>query len=393
MLGVRKEKNNMPKLLMVTTIAATLKSFLLPHVKLMQEQGWIVDGMAYGISENTACADAFDSCFEIQWSRNPLDFINMFRAVRQVRDVVKTGEYDIVHVHTPIAAAVTRFALRKSQKKKEVKVIYTAHGFHFYKGAPLLNWLVYYPIEKFLSRYTDVLITINKEDFARAKTFHAKKVEYIPGVGIDIDKIQNVSVDKCKKRKKLGIPEDAFLIISVGELNKNKNHEIVIKAISMLSVNENVCYIIAGTGPLHDYLQSLIDELGLNSKIHLLGYRTDVIELLKISDCFVFPSKREGLGLAALESMAAGLPLISTYIGGIRDYTNDGTGCCITDPLDAKAMEEAIQKMRDDPVFRANCEKNNKEIVIKFDLKISLKIMKQAYEICNVGKSKYDTAI
>lgn len=372
--------------LVLASVASMIDQFNIPNIKLLIEMGFHVD-VACNFLNGSTCSDEKISqlktklndmgvgIYQIDFARNAFNVKRNLKAFHQVLGLVKINRYGFIHCHSPIGGLCGRLAGHMTH----TKVIYTAHGFHFYEGAPLLNWLVYYPIEKFLSRYTDVLITINKEDFARAKTFHAKKVEYIPGVGIDIDKIQAVTVDRTEKRKKLGIPENAFLLISVGELNKNKNHETVIRALSMLSVNENVRYIIAGTGALHVYLQSLIDELGLISKVHLLGYRTDVIELLKISDCFVFPSKREGLGLATLESMAVGLPLISTYIGGIRDYTNNSTGCCITDPLDAKAMKEAIQKILDDSAFRASCAKNNKKIVAKFNLKISLNTTKQIY--------------
>lgn len=154
-----------------------------------------------------------------------------FRAIREIREVVKENDYDIVHCHTPIASICTRLACRKL-RKNGLRVMYTAHGFHFYKGAPLLNWLLYYPAEKLCARFTDVLITINREDYELAKRkMKAKQVEYVPGVGIDVERFKNTVINKAEKRKELSIPEDAFLLVSVGELNKNKNHEVVIRAL------------------------------------------------------------------------------------------------------------------------------------------------------------------
>ena len=333
----------MPKMLVVSTIAETLSAFFLPLVKDMRNDSWTVDALAAGVLENDKCMETFDCCYPIEWSRRPSDLSRMPAAYKRVQRIVLEQDYDIVHVHTPIASAVTRLALRNIKKEKNIKVIYTAHGFHFYKGAPLINWLVYYPIERFLSRYTDVLITINKEDYARAQKFHAAKVEYVPGVGIDISKIQAVAVNRKAKRLELGIPEEAFLFISVGELNKNKNHETAIRALSKFQTDE-IYYVIAGEGPLHCHLQNLINELGVSGKVRLLGYRTDIIELLKISDCFIFPSLREGLPVALMEAMAAGLPVVCSKIRGNTDLIEDGVTGYLFENSNIDSLQSAISK-------------------------------------------------
>ena len=336
----------MPKLLMVSTIATTLSTFLLPHIQCMQRQGWIVDGAANGILMNQSCVDTFNSVYNIEWSRSPLDIKHILKSIKRIKAIVQDGGYDIVHVHTPIAAAVTRLALRHMVKSGKIKIIYTAHGFHFYKGAPLLNWLIYYPIEKYLSRYTDVLITINKEDYEIAKNkMHANKTEYIPGVGVDVEKIQSVKVNRNKKREELGIPQHAFVLISVGELNKNKNHEVVIKALKNIADKNNIHYIIAGHGPLYKYLIELADKYGLKDKVHLLGFRTDVIELLKSSDCFVFPSRREGLPVALIEAMACGLSVIASNIRGSADLIQDGINGFLFDLNDEESIRQCWSNM------------------------------------------------
>lgn len=357
---------------MVSTIATTLSTFLLPHVRGMQREGWIVDGVANGISNNQDCVNTFNSVYEIEWSRSPFDVVHMIKAMKRITEIVEEGGYDVVHVHTPIASAVTRFALRHMTRAEQIKMMYTAHGFHFYKGAPLLNWLVYYPIEKYLSRYTDVLITINKEDYAIAKhKMHAKKTEYIPGVGIDVEKIQNIKVDRDKKREELGIPKDAFVLISVGELNKNKNHEVIIKAIGAMKEVQNVHYIIAGQGPLDKYLLSLAERYGLEKRVHLLGFRKDVIELLKSSDCFVLPSLREGLSVALMEAIACNLPVICSNIRGNSDLTIHGRNGYLFNPHNVASvlicLREAMPKhnviSNEDTIFNNIDEKNIKKIM------------------------------
>lgn len=262
--------------------------------------------------------------YSIDCTRSPFHKGNI-TAIKQIKKIVQNGQYDIVHCHTPIAAACTRIAC-KNLRKTGVKVIYTAHGFHFYKGAPLLNWIVYYPIEKICSHFTDVLITINKEDYEFAKKrMNAKNIEYVPGVGIDVEKFANVEVDRAAKRAELGIPEQVILLLSVGELNKNKNHQIVIRALAEMN-DINVHYAIAGRGTEKDNLLKLAQSLGVSEQVHLLGQRSDVAELYKISDIYVHPSLREGLPVALMEAMASGLPCIVSFIRGNVDLINDNGG-------------------------------------------------------------------
>ena len=371
----------MKKILFVATVVGHINAFHIPYLKWFKEQGWETHVAAHAGSEQESHISYCDVFHEVSFTRTPFTFKNL-KAYKVLKELIANNAFDIIHCHTPAGAALTRLAARQARSSGRTKVIYTAHGFHFYKGAPLLNWLIYYPIEKFLSRYTDVLITINKEDYALAKRkMHANRTEYIPGVGIDVEKIKNTKVDRDKKREELGVPYDAFVLISVGELNKNKNHEVVIKALKNLDDKNNIHYIIAGQGPLYKYLLDLADEYGQKDKVHLLGFRTDVIELLKSSDCFILPSLREGLGLAALESMASNLPLIATYIGGVKDYAQDGvTGFCIENIRDVQIMKRAISKMCNNKIFRKKCVANNIEIVQNFDISLSRKAMCAIYD-------------
>ena len=273
--------------------------------------------------------------YDISCSRSPFSWGNI-KAINQIRQLAK--DYDIVHCHTPLASMATRFACRKL-RKQELKVIYTAHGFHFYKGAPLKNWLIYYPIEKICSRWTDVLITINKEDYQRAqKKLKAKDVKYVPGVGIDVERFAKTTVDRDKKLSELGVPADAIVILSVGELNKNKNHQVVVKALGKIK-NPKIHYLIAGDGDQKDHLEKLAKKLNVN--VHLLGYRRDVAELYKVADLLVHPSFREGLPVALMEAMANGLQIVASEIRGSRDFfSKDKNKLC--SPKDATAFSKAI---------------------------------------------------
>ncbi len=199
-------------------------------------------------------------------------------------------------------------------------MVYTAHGFHFYTGAPPVNWLLYYPVEKFLSYFTDELICINKEDYKRAeKKFYARNVDYIPGVGINLERVQK-TVEIVRKKEELGIPEGKVILLSSGELIKRKNHETVIRAIAQLkNITVDFHYVICGHGVLEKHLYQLTEELQVSELVSFLGYREDISEILQIADVFLFPSFQEGLPMAMLEAMAYGLPVICSDIRGSRD--------------------------------------------------------------------------
>lgn len=275
---------------------------------------------------------------QIDFQRFPLKLRNI-EAYRQLKQLLQKEKFDVIHCNTPIGGILGRI-VAKSYKIKHV--IYQAHGFHFYKGAPIKNWILYYPVEKWLSHCTDILITINQEDYKFAqKRMQAKQVVYIPGVGIDLNKFEYINVDQDKKRQEIGIPNDVFLLLSVGELNKNKNHETVIRAIADIP---NLYYIIAGEGDLHDYLQKLIGDLNVSNRVKLLGYRKDICELYKISDIYVMPSFREGLSVALMEAMASELPCV---VSGIRGNTDliDNNGGALFDPHSVKGCACAIKEL------------------------------------------------
>ena len=360
------------KILYVTTIGSTM-GFFKSLIKELLDVGHIVDIATN--EESSKVQDCYREwgckIYPISTSRSPFNLGNI-KAMKQIRNIAKN--YDIVHCHTPLAGMATRFGCRKLRKKQGLKVIYTAHGFHFYKGAPKKNWLIYYPIEKTCSKWTDVLITINKEDYEFAKKkMKAKKIEYVHGVGVDINKFAKIVVEKDLKRDEIGVPRDSILILSVGELNDNKNHQVVIKAISRIE-NSNIYYCIVGIGEKRDYLLNLASSMGV--KLVLLGRRTDVPEILKASDIFVFPSIREGLGLAAIEAIASGLPLICSDNRGTREYCENQIVVKSYD--DVIGYSEAIKKAIH--VIESGSVTNNNIHLFKFDSSEINKKIKSIYK-------------
>lgn len=328
------------KILYVTTISNTVNAFLIPHIKMLIDDGHQVD-VAFNIEQEVKPEIYEMGCkiHQLPLQRSPLKREN-FRAYRMLKNIMISESYDLVHTHTPVASAIVRLVCKNL---KGPKVIYTAHGFHFFKGAPIRNWLIYYPIEKMLAKYTDTIITINKEDYDRAKSkFEAKRVEYIPGVGIDLEKYNKVEIDRGLKRSEVGLPQNTFIILSVGELNKNKNHEVVIRAIAKIN-NPNNHYVICGRGLLESYIKKLSNELGVSDNVHLLGYRRDIPEICKISDLFAFPSYREGLPVSVMEAMASGLPVICSNIRGNTDLI-DNLGSGLFNPHSVDSCKNAISE-------------------------------------------------
>lgn len=316
----------MKKMLMLASVASMIGQFNISNIEILQTMGYEVH-VACNFDKGSAWTEERIQelkrklrqmkvhYFQIDFERNVMKLNQEWKAYKQVLKLARKYHYTFIHCHSPIGGVVGRLVGHKTN----TRVIYTAHGFHFYKGAPIQNWLIYYPIEKFLSRFTDVLITINQEDYHRAKRkFHAKRVEYVPGVGIDVEKFRNVTVDIPKKRAEFGISPDDTVLLSVGELNKNKNQEIVIKALVKLH-QSNVKYLLVGQGTLRGYLEKLARELGVEKQVIFLGFRQDVAEIYKIADIFVFPSKREGLSVALMEAMASDLICIASDIRGNRD--------------------------------------------------------------------------
>lgn len=371
----------MKKVLLVATVVKThIMVFHIPYLKMLKEQGYEVHVCARNDYDNKEdCLIPYcDKYYDLPFERSPFSFENI-SVYKELKSIIDKNQYEMIHCHTPVGGVLTRIAARKS-RKKGTKILYTAHGFHFFKGAPALNWMIYYPIEKICSYFTDSLITINHEDYELAKKkMKSKNVCYIPGIGVNIEKYNNVMINREKKRKELGVPDGGIMILSVGELNKNKNHEVIMRAIAKLN-NSNIRYFIAGKGENREYLEDLARKLQINDKFKLLGYRSDIAELCKSADIFCFPSLREGLGLAALEAMTTGLPIVTSNVHGINDYSQNGISGFACNPYSVDEFVEAIDTLIKEEVLRRKMGEYNKEFVKRFDEKIVNEKMRHIYE-------------
>lgn len=323
----------MKKFLMVSTIVPTIAQFNMSNIHILSDMGYQVDvACNYNNSEiwpkgkiknfKKEIKRLGGETYQISFSRKPIKIGDHIRSLKQMIFLLKTEKYEFIHTHTPMASAIARIAAHKTN----TKVIYTVHGFHFYKGAPLRNWILFFPIEWLCSFWTDRLITLNQEDFTIAKRcMMAKRVEYVPGVGIDLQRFQRPETERVINRRILGIGQDDFLILSVGELNKNKNHETIIRAVAELD-NKNIHYFIDGQGKLRKYLLKVIEQLSLQDQVHMLGYRNDIEQLYRAADLYILPSMREGLNVSLMEAMASSLPVVCSGIRGNKDLVVDKKG-------------------------------------------------------------------
>lgn len=378
---------------MMSTVASTIAAFNIPNIEILKSLGYEVDVAAnfndnnHYSSERTAkFIEQLDSMnvrhFQIDCSRSVTNVTSIVKAFHEVEELMEENHYEFVHCHTPVASVIARLAAHKTG----TKVVYTAHGFHFMKGAPLKNWLVFYPIEKYFSRYTDVLITINHEDYERAmKKFHAKKVEYVPGVGVDTQKFSSslfTEEEKNAVRSEFGIGKDSIWLLSVGELNENKNHETVIKALGSIhekNPGPDFYYTIAGVGNKKEELEALAKEFGIGERVKLLGFRKDVSKLCESADIFVMPSHREGLSVALMEAMASSLPCAVSRIRGNTDLIDEDGGRL----FDSCSVEECkmaiIELCSMNHEQRKVCGLYNRNKMRLFDKETVVQSMKRIY--------------
>lgn len=361
------------KVLIIATIGGFLPVTEIHNVKLLLESGYEVHYAAnlqnriYEFKEQELL-DLGIVLHQVDFSKDPFRFIQLGKCIRKVCKIIESEQISLVHCHTPVGGVAGRIASHLARTSNPY-VIYTAHGFHFYKGAPALNWILYYPVEYLLSVWTDCMVTINREDYAFAKKMLCKKCVQIPGVGIDLKRFYP---KKSRENKK-------FQIISVGELNENKNHSTVIKAIKMLKDND-IVYEIYGNGPEEKKLEHLIYSCNLESQVFLKGFVMDIENPLRKSDCCVFPSFREGLGLAALEAMACGVPLIAADNRGTREFAQHGINCLICEPGNAEQFAMAIYQIKENPVLAEKLTEHAYETVQNFSVEKSTEIMRKVYE-------------
>lgn len=357
----------MGKRILVTSTDLMMVQFLVPHIVNLADKGYEVE---------IACSDVGGRIDEIRRKlcrfvreihlvrlhRNPVHPGNLSGYIDMKR-IIDNGRFDIIWTNEPVMGVVTRIAGQRA-RKSGTKILYMVHGFHFYDGAPKLNWILYYPIEKILASKADMICTVNEEDYKRAKQFKVKRVEYIHGIGINTDRF-SIENEKSDIRKELGLQTDDIIVLSVGELNENKNQKVIIQAMAKLK-HEKIHYILCGKGDQKENLEKLTNKLGIKEKVHFLGYRNDIADIYRQSDIYVMPSKREGLPVASLEAMFCGLPLVTSNIRGLTDIMEEGVTGYMYAPDDVDGFVEGIKKLTDDGSMRKTIEKKNKEVVIPY---------------------------
>ena len=369
----------MPKILFVATVVKThIAQFHLPYLKMLKDMGWDTAVAAKNDYENPEDCRIpnCDRFYPIDFARNPLDFGNL-TAYRELKQVIDQGDFDVIHCHTPVAAILARLAARGA-RKKGCKVLYTAHGFHFYKGARLLNWLAYFPPEWLCAFFTDVLITINQEDYRFAqKHLHAKSIRYVRGVGVDLGKFRDHTGEREALRRSLGVQDDEFMLLSVAEMTKNKNHKMMMRALAQLP-DPKVKLFCAGRGQELENNKRLCKALGLEDRVFFLGYRQDVPALYAAADAFLFISFREGLSLSLMEAMSSALPAIVSPIRGNTDLIENGKEGLYT-PLNPASVAKAIRTLAGDTALCRRLGDAARQKVQSFGLEEVSEEMREIY--------------
>lgn len=357
------------KKILITSTDMMMIQFLIPHVRYLSENGYAVEIACSVVGDRLedvrkALEDVPCVIHTVRLERSPVSPKNLL-GYGDMKRLLQENYYDIIWTNEPVMGVVTRLAARKA-RKTGTKVVYMCHGFHFYKGASPINWLIFYPVERFMSRFCDMIVTINHEDEARAKTFHCPRVEYIHGIGVNTDRLSSRN-EQNDIRAELGLSKEDFLVLSVGELNENKNQQVIIRAIAQLN-DPDLYYLLCGKGNKREELESLAAELGIAQNVRFLGYRKDVVDICYQCDVFAHASKREGISVASLEAMYCGLPLVMSTVRGAGDYLTDGESGFLCHSEDVGGFSEAIRKLKKDHDWCSRCGVYNREIVKKFCL-------------------------
>ena len=371
----------MKKVLFVATVVRLhINMFHKPFIKWFHDQGWQVDVAANNDYENKEeCIIPYcDNFYCFPFERSPFKTGNL-SAYFQMKRLLKREKYDIIHCHTPMGSVITRLAARKA-REKGTKVIYTAHGFHFFKGAPLINWIIYYPIERILAHRTDLLITMNQEDYNRSMTFKAKKKALVNGVGLDLNKfVEATPEEKQEVRGAFKLNDDDIFAISVAQLIKRKNHMVLIQAVAKLR-NPYFHLFICGDGVQEAELRAKAKELGVERQIHFLGFRKDVYKISSAADLFLFASLQEGLPVAIMEAMACGLPIIASKVRGNYDLIDQEKGGYLVPPNDVDGFVKAIHIITDDKGKLEKMKRYNLKKVKKYSVNTVVQQMAELYQ-------------
>lgn len=366
----------MKKILFVARLAEHINHFHLPYIDYLKQQGYSVDVATVGDEELVGV----DHHFIVPMQRNPFSKSN-FKSYKMLKNIIEKEDYNIIHCHMPLSGILTRLASRKA-RKKGASLLYTAHGFHFYEGAPLLYWMIYYPIEKIVSWWTDCIITINKEDYEIAKSkLHSKNVKLVNGIGVDIDEFSVIDeLEKTKLRKEYGFNENDYILIYVAELSNRKNQEGLLETVKKLKeTSSNFKLLLVGRGTKRKTIEEKIKQYDLVNNVLLLGYRKDINNLMKLSDIAVSTSKQEGLPVNILEAMATGLPAVVTNCRGNRDLIKDSINGFVLDDEDKQNFAEKLLFLEQNEKLRLEFGNQSRVMVEKYTLESVLTEMKKIY--------------
>lgn len=370
------------KILYVATIASTINAFFVPHIKFLLEQGNLVGIACNRVHEISAeLMDLGCEIHPISFQRNPLDFKNV-SAYKQIQRMVDVEGYELLHVHTPVASFITRLACRN---KQDVKILYTAHGFHFFKGAPMINWAIYYTLEKMAARWTDGLITMNDEDYLSAKKLKLRKEHSlfkVNGIGLDLQKfVPQTSEKKKMLRHQYGFTEEDFILIYVGELSYRKHQDLIIKAVSRLIRSiPNLKLLIVGAGSKSAEYKELTKSLNIERNVGFLGYREDIPQLMALSDIAVSTSRQEGLPVNVMEAMATGLPIVVTNCRGNRDLVINDVNGYIVEIDDVIGCATSIERLYKSAEIQQRFSTKNKDLIQLYSIEVVIKEMNRIYE-------------
>ncbi|WP_273714030.1 glycosyltransferase [Leuconostoc mesenteroides] len=380
------------KVLMLAAKANMIQQFNHRNIKILQNLGYkvhVATNMADFGSMSAEENERFKQwmidndviAHQIDFERRMGSLKGNIRSVKQLIKLFKEIDFTFVHVHSPLGSVLGRLVA----KQFKVPAIYTAHGFHFFKGGPRSGWIFFYPLEWFFSFITDTLITINDEDYEVAKKYmHAKNIVKINGIGVGVEQAWRVTdeeklIARRNVRKELNIPEDAVMMSSVGELSDRKNHKVVLEALKMMKPEQlkNIYYIIAGTGSNGEVLDDLAESFGFKDHFKLVGYRSDIQNINFSSDISIFPSLQEGLGVAGLEAAIDGVYLIGSDIRGIKDYILSDSIGVIFNPRNAKQLKNVLEKKIDANILNS---KLNRSRLCQFDIKSVDRAMQKIYK-------------
>lgn len=387
----KSKMDNAKRALIVSHVASMIDLFNRRNINILQAMGYEVHIACNFDNGNVTSQEHVEifkqemkkqgvKCHNIPFTRKVVDINNMSKAYMKMTYLLSQYSYELIHCQAPISGVITRLAARKF-RRGGAKVIYVAHGFHFLKGGPIKNWLLYYPIEYICSKFTDCIVTINKEDYYRARGFYKKgkgHVELIPGVGIDVEKFRRDTNNRAELLSSFGIPIDSKVIVTVGELVPGKNHITALKAFAKANFKD-AYYVICGIGRYEHELRRIVKSLNINDKVIFAGFRSDIREINHASTLFLFPSLREGLPVSVMEAMAAGLPVICSDVRGNRDLIVNGKGGFVIDKYNIEGFSKAIKDLLYNEKDIETMRDFNRKKIAEYDMNIVDKKMSEIY--------------